>query len=361
MTLQRILEVTMDAAELARLLHQELPVRFAHRIKMLEALPNWNRKPQISKLRDIYVTSFKELRLADPARPEHFQRQLRNIQERHSSTNLLLSGFKEYADRDKLDEAQINEWLERFFLLRVSTNMLTSHYLQLICPDEEPRPEFAKDINPYQNSINPQCRPDRIARHAASVVDQMCSQKYGCTPEITISSVAGAQPFPFVPKYLFYIISELLKNAVRATVERHFSSAPRPMPPVALLLSGDANTICIRISDQAGGIPSDRLVHIWSYLYSTAEPAIEPIMQHSMRDSVDTPSDMHKFGISSDDGEESTVLLPLGGNGCGLPLSRLYARYLGGNVELQTLPRFGTDVYIYLNRLGNSAEDLVVP
>ena len=30
---------------------------------------------------------------------------------------------------------------------------------------------------------------------------------------------------------------------------------------------------------------------------------------------------------------------PLAGLGCGLPLSRLYAEYMGGRIKLQTMPR----------------------
>jgi len=322
----------------------------------------------MGELRELYVTSFKELRLADPTRPKDFKRQLYNIQKRHMPTNILkslVSGFKKYAQVDKecaqvdkLDEAQINEWLDRFFLLRVSTTMLTSHYLQLISQNEKPRfrPEHAENINPYQSWINPQCRPDKIASHAISVVRKMCSQQYGCAPEINISVVAS-QPFPIVPQYLYYMISEVLKNAVRATVEQHLNSTSHPMPPIALLLSGDANTTCIRISDQAGGIPVDRLAHIWSYVYSIAKPATQPATGSSVE-----PIDMRNIGnVGNTDEDKELFRSQFGGLGCGLPLSRLYARYLGGNVELQTMPRFGTNVYIYLNRLGNSAEDLSVP
>merc|ERR1712046_537078 len=41
---------------------------------------------------------------------------------------------------------------------------------------------------------------------------------------------------------------------------------------------------------------------------------------------------------------------PLAGYGFGLPLSRLYAKYLGATVEIQSLPGFGTDVYLTFSR-----------
>lgn len=41
----------------------------------------------------------------------------------------------------------------------------------------------------------------------------------------------------------------------------------------------------------------------------------------------------------------------MAGFGFGLPSSRAYAEFLGGDVQLQTLHGYGTDVYIKLKRI----------
>ena len=41
----------------------------------------------------------------------------------------------------------------------------------------------------------------------------------------------------------------------------------------------------------------------------------------------------------------------LSGYGCGLPLSRLYAQYFGGGLDLKSMEGYGTDAYCHLNRL----------
>ena len=41
----------------------------------------------------------------------------------------------------------------------------------------------------------------------------------------------------------------------------------------------------------------------------------------------------------------------MAGLGYGLPLSRLFARYVGGDIELVSMEGYGVDVYVYLNRL----------
>jgi pyruvate dehydrogenase kinase 2/3/4 len=44
---------------------------------------------------------------------------------------------------------------------------------------------------------------------------------------------------------------------------------------------------------------------------------------------------------------------PLAGLGYGLPISRNYARYFGGDLVLMSMEGYGTDGYIYLPRLSS--------
>lgn len=373
LTLNKILDLAGSATteNLAEFLHDELPVRFAQRIRMLEDLPAWQSKVSIASVRQMYMTSFKELRLADPREPAQFQAQLRNIKERHEQTNLLVGGFRAYTAAQELTDSEIDDWLERFFSLRISTNMLMSHYLQM-------SKSQARSIDPctlgmetdyslYLSSIDPKCNAARIARHAAHLVGDMARGRYGNAPRIEVTD-NGSEAFPFVPRYMLYILSELLKNAVRATVETHCSASCQTIepdevdkiPPITVLVSGDENVCCFRVSDEGGGIPKDMIPKVWSYLFSTADPVVKPLT----RLAVDAPPDprvMHREASPSSEDEVQSVLFksPLAGLGCGLPLSRLYARYLGGSIELQSLPRYGSDIFIYLNRLGNSSETLL--
>merc|ERR1712224_137536 len=128
------------------------------------------------------------------------------------------------------------------------------------------------------------------------------------------------------------IIMEILKNSFRATSEIVKSQHELSKRPTSIIVCADNKRVAIRISDRAGGIPFDIGVRAWSYLYSTT-------------------------GIDPDAGDEATELA---GYGVGLPLSRLYARYLGGTLELVSLPGYGTSVDIFLRRV--SAEQVeVVP
>jgi hypothetical protein len=55
---------------------------------------------------------------------------------------------------------------------------------------------------------------------------------------------------------------QVLKNAVRATVERHTAGgrAPSPrLPPVLVRVCAGRDALCLRISDAGGGIPQEHL------------------------------------------------------------------------------------------------------
>ena len=94
--------------------------------------------------------------------------------------------------------------------------------------------------------------------------------------------------------------------------------------------------ITIKIADEGGGIPRSAIPRIWTYMYTTAE-------------SQDLDPDFNKSDFKA----------PMAGFGYGLPLSRLYARYFGGDLRLESVDGHGTDVYMNLNRLSSSREPLM--
>ncbi len=50
---------------------------------------------------------------------------------------------------------------------------------------------------------------------------------------------------------------------------------------------------------------------------------------------------------------------PLAGFGFGLPMSRLYARYLGGDLSIVSVEGFGTDALVQLKRAKKDALEML--
>jgi pyruvate dehydrogenase kinase 2/3/4 len=85
--------------------------------------------------------------------------------------------------------------------------------------------------------------------------------------------------------------------------------------------------------DEGGGIPRSQMDHIWSYLFTTADPNIQ-----------------HAFLYNKDSKQQQSSPI-LAGLGYGLPMSRAYARYFGGDLDIISMEGYGTDAFCYLVRL----------
>jgi pyruvate dehydrogenase kinase 2/3/4 len=106
--------------------------------------------------------------------------------------------------------------------------------------------------------------------------------------------------FPYVPGHLSHIVFELLKNSLRAVVERFGVDKEDHFPPIKVIVVEGKEDITIKISDEGGGIPRSAIPLIWTYMYTTMEG--QRIDQ---------------------DFQASDFKAPMAGFGYGLPLSRL--------------------------------------
>lgn len=169
--------------------------------------------------------------------------------------------------------------------------------------------------------------------------------------------------FAFIPGILSYILQELLKNSAVATARRKSHQDAT----ISVVICADERRVMIHIGDKGGGIPFDVGQHIWSYLYTTKT--------HHGSTSTTTSSGHQTLiknktsGITKNAASrdwknqratrETRSPTNLGGFGVGLPLSRLYASYLGGSINLVALPGYGTHAYVFLPRLPQNLVEVV--
>lgn len=127
--------------------------------------------------------------------------------------------------------------------------------------------------------------------------------------------------------------------------------------------------VIVRISDRGGGIPRDELPYLWSFSKGPQSqsrlknlgqvPRMAATMQELHiedelgRADLKTPSYTKQGSLSSLTSRPPNLRL-----GMGLPLSRVYAEYWAGNLNLHSLEGYGVDAFLQISRLGNKNEQL---
>lgn len=110
---------------------------------------------------------------------------------------------------------------------------------------------------------------------------------------------------------------------------------------------------CVQVSDRGGGIPRSVISKLFNYMYSTAprppspdEANMTPLVSRTRsRISI---CHWSVWGAMRCDWLIFIVELLQAGYGFGLPLSRLYAKYLNGDLWLSSMEAHGTDALVYL-------------
>lgn len=113
------------------------------------------------------------------------------------------------------------------------------------------------------------------------------------------------------------------------------------------------SSLLYRISDQGGGIPDAHLSRVWEFGWTdldTHDIALDCINNNN-NITVGSPSGLDSIMTLGSGAGTPTGKLRMAGLGFGLPLSRLYARYFGGDLTVVSMPGYGVDAFLYLKGL----------
>uniref|UniRef100_A0A674GEK6 Protein-serine/threonine kinase n=1 Tax=Taeniopygia guttata TaxID=59729 RepID=A0A674GEK6_TAEGU len=291
----------------ARYLQQELPVRIAHRIRGFRNLPFIiGCNPTILHVHELYIRAFQKLSDFPPVRSDEAQycALLRQLLEDHKDVvTLLAEGLRE-CRRHIQDERLLRPFLDKTLTSRLGMRMLAAHHLAL----HEDKPDFV-------GIICTRLSPKRLVEKWADFARRLCEHQYGTAPRVRINGHVAAR-FPFIPLPLDYVLPELLKNAMRATMESHLDT-PYNVPDIVVTIANNDIDLVIRISDRGGWHPS-----------RAAGQGDRVPLQHG-RGQRAGPAPGGPFrGLMDASGQPG----PMHGFGFGLPTSRAYAEYLGGSL-----------------------------
>eukprot|EP00088_Acartia_fossae_P012458 TRINITY_DN16423_c0_g1_i2.p1 TRINITY_DN16423_c0_g1~~TRINITY_DN16423_c0_g1_i2.p1 ORF type:complete len:452 (-),score=78.00 TRINITY_DN16423_c0_g1_i2:1181-2536(-) len=333
-------------------LRKEIPTRLANMIMELRLLPSsLMEQRECQEIYQDYIRSFKEMMLFEglTSRPDthgKFTDSLQNIRIRHIDTvpnmaQAVLRMNKNLRLQDGVTDT-IQYFLDRLYTNRISIHMLISHYQSLH--------GIKSNSEGLVGTIDPQCDLLRVAEEAYSAASLLCDNEYFDHPELKSRAVdttdenaetQGRVTAVYVPAHLHHILFEVFKNAMRASCEWAEKNEESTIPFIRLRIYKTNEDITLKISDRGGGMSRRTKRKIFNYMYSTASNKVS-------YEGIGGGS--YGVGISA-----ST--LPMHGLGYGLPLSRLYARYFRGDIKVASVDGFGTDVYVYLQRLSHMAQE----
>lgn len=394
----------------SQFLSEELPIRLAHRVQELSDLPDGlNEMPSIQRVKDWYAQSFEEIttlprpklskeirdRLKRPGKnaqkhskilaetthnpsiergqyasspwqngngengekvrsssrryfatvedsgdwpPElfdynkRFAETLHHIKRRHDGVvTTVAQGILEYKrkrQRMQIDH-NIQAFLDRFYMSRIGIRMLIGQHIALTDQNHNRDPNYVGIICTKTNVRD-------LAQEAIENARFVCEDHYGLFDAPKVQLVCPPDlNFMYVPGHLSHMLFETLKNSLRAVVETH-GQDKEEFPVTKVVVAEGKEDITIKVSDEGGGIARSAIPLVWTYMYTTVDstPSLDP------------------------DFDKSDFKAPMAGFGYGLPISRLYARYFGGDLKLISMEGYGTDVYLHLNRLSSSSEPL---
>ncbi|EKD17048.1 pyruvate dehydrogenase kinase [Drepanopeziza brunnea f. sp. 'multigermtubi' MB_m1] len=395
----------------SQFLSEELPIRLAHRVQELGDLPDGlNDMPSIKKVQDWYAQSFEEItqlprpnlakdvrdRLMKPqkqsGRPskvlaeatqnpsvergqynssswqqngyrngngeqkmvatrryfatvedstdwppelqdynQRFSQTLNTIKRRHDGVvTTVAQGILEYKrkrQRMQIDN-NIQSFLDRFYMSRIGIRMLIGQHIALTDQSHNRDPTYVGIICTKTNVHD-------LAQEAIENARFVCEDHYGLFDAPKVQLVCPPHlNFMYVPGHLSHMLFETLKNSLRAVVETHGQDKDE-FPVTKVVVAEGKEDITIKISDEGGGIPRSAIPLVWTYMYTTVDttPNLDP------------------------DFDKNDFKAPMAGFGYGLPISRLYARYFGGDLKLISMEGYGTDKQMSL-RLRNRREEV---
>lgn len=316
----------------ALFLHDELQTRFAHSLQELGSLPHGlSARRHIQKViacyEDILATIENLPAPSSELREREFIDVLKtSLCEDSDTVSNLVNSVRELVDDMGENywriQPEVDAAMERFLRLHISHRFLANHYIE---------PTFSRSGR--LGAFQLQCQLGEVARGAADQCISLCKSQLGAAPRIVIHD-ESCQRAMASKAHVHYILSEIFKNALRAVVEHwgpECRESGKPLPAIKCEVTQGEAEATLKISDMGGGISQTRMDDIWKYSFSTSR--------------------------SCDESRKKSAS-PMCGYGIGLPMSRMYARYFGGDLAICSVAGVGTDVYYRLSFRGTECENL---
>lgn len=323
----------------ANYVKDELPTRLAHRIVEMKKLPYFVlTTPSLYNVYQIYINAFSSCSNFPPI--TSFEQEAlfcgmlkKVVSESAEVVELVAKGLfhsRMTCRRLGLHEDgnlhfQLQDWVEILMSSRIGRRVLAEQHIAL---HETVRQRNSPNLSGAVTKLE---RKDGIVDIRCDVLEclncailaskRVSFHHYGISPEVVISGCDVVQ-LPFVRPHLEYILFELLKNAMRATVE-HFGARRGSLaleksadfPAVQVFVAEGPSELTIRISDAGGGLSQTEKEKVFEYGYTTVTDLVGERGEEAVSEQLFLGNVLSDSGPSA---HES----PMAGLGFGLPMSR---------------------------------------
>lgn len=363
----------------ANYVRTELPTRLAHRIRDMQRLPYVVvTNPHISEVYDLYYTAFDTFRRVREIKSlednDRFCKDIASMLRAHLSViPSLAMGILECSGL--MDQEELDRFMNVILRSRISRRVIAEQHLALT--ETFNAPWFspgAKVSEEFIGEVFLKCIAQDVIQRCGAAVRELARAANGPDVQIPEIRVEGhlEATFPYILSHLEYIIGELLRNSVQAVIDKHQRdhkgnpNAPPP-PPIEITVCEAQQHVIIRFSDQGGGIPRNILPYLWSFSQGPMSgQRLENLTQVPLMAATlqELRVDGDRAGLAAGHSTYTDSLTTLSTRppnlrlGMGLPLSRVYAEYWAGSLELHSLEGYGVDAFLQISKLGNKNEQL---
>ena len=280
--------------------------------------------------------------------------------------------------RDLMPAEDMDKFMTTILRARISRRVIAEQHIALTEAFKARRhPDLATKESGSEDVVGQvllRCTARQVLDYVGEITKNVAKEAYAEEHQIPPIKVIGdvEATFPYVISHLEYIIGELLRNSMQAVVERHRDKTGAP-PPIEVLVCETPEQVIFRISDQGGGIPRSVLPDIWSFSKGPKRQSRLRNLSHVPKMAA-TIQELESSALrferaamnapSRPTHERNTSLGTLTSRppnlrlGVGLPMSRVYAEYWAGSLELHSLEGYGVDAFLQIPKLGNKNEQL---
>lgn len=343
----------------AQLLHREIPIRLAKRIGRLSNFPDgFSDSIYIKRAQQQLFSSIHQLSHFPFPKDSDIERSFMLL---HSTTrakhqNMFVSLSKamvEFNNAGKNESPALTAALDEYHASRLQNRMLVDHHFAL-----------HTDRDGWHGIVELECNPSNVVRNVIADIAKHTNNVHGRCP--TLSYMNGSnKTLTYIPSQLHFMVGELLKNAVHATLDKY--SEEEALPDIQVKFRFDEKMI-VEITDSAGGIRPD-IDDPFQYSCSTSRHTYDPLVKinptagaqvlkvgrdHDVQKPVKFNPPLPNGWVWTPQGpqvKKTTITAHLG---YGLPVSRQYARLFGGDLHLNDRPGEGVTAKLLLPRIGES-------